>query len=64
MYTLRLTVQDDDGSRPVKPVRISASCDDEAIKIGRERVADEIPANYTFLQARVLRGEEVIWSSN
>jgi hypothetical protein len=64
MYTLRLTVRDDDGSLPFKHVPLSATGDDEAIRIGRERIAEQMPADYKFVQARVCRGEEVIWSSS
>jgi hypothetical protein len=63
MYTLRLTVRDDESS-PFKHVPLSATNDDEAIKVGREKIAEQMPADYTFVQARVCRGEEVIWSSN
>jgi hypothetical protein len=63
MYTLRLTVRDDEGS-PVKQVELSATNDDEAVKLGREQIAEQMPAGYKFVQARVCRGEQVIWSSN
>lgn len=63
MYTLRLTVRDDEVS-PFKHVPLSATKDDEAVKIGREQIAEQMPAGYTFVQARVCRAEEVIWSSN
>jgi hypothetical protein len=63
MYTLRLTVRDDEES-PVKHVTLSANSDDEAIKLGREQIAEHMPAGYKFVQARVCRGEQVIWSSS
>jgi hypothetical protein len=63
MYTLRLTLRDDEAS-PFKHVPLSATNDEEAIKLGREQIAEQMPAGYRFVQARVCRGEEVIWSSN
>jgi hypothetical protein len=62
MYTLRLTVRDDRLS-PFKYVLLSATNNDEAIKVGREQIAEQMPSGYTFVRARVCRGEEVIWSS-
>jgi hypothetical protein len=61
-YTLRITVSD--GHRRLfKHIEISASTDDEAIELGRGKIAEHMPAGYTFVKARVCRGEEVIWHS-
>ena len=61
MYSLRLTVRDNYGC-PFKHVKLSASNDDEAIELGRGQIAEQMPDGYTLVQARVCRGEEVIWS--
>jgi hypothetical protein len=65
MYTLRLTMRDeDDGRTPFKHAPISTTADDQAIEAGRAQIAEHMPAGYAFVQARVCRDEEVIWSSN
>jgi hypothetical protein len=61
-YTLRLTVQGESpDDTPVKPVDLAATNDGEAIELGKAKIAETVPANYTFIKARVCRGEEVIW---
>lgn len=62
MYTLRLTVRDAEAS-PVKFVELPLTNDDDAIKLGRAQIAEQMPDSYTFIEARVCRGEEVIWSA-
>ena len=64
MYTIRLTVRDDEGLQPFKHVPKSSTNDDEAIIAGQAQIADQMPARYTFVQARVCRREEVVWSSD
>jgi hypothetical protein len=60
-YTLRLTVRAD-ADRPSKHVDLDATDDTDAIKLGQAKIAEEKPTLYKLLQARVCRGEEVIWS--
>jgi hypothetical protein len=63
MYSLRLTARDTESS-PVKFIKLSATNDIEAIELGKAKIADEKPELYILTQARVCRGEEVIWSAN
>jgi hypothetical protein len=64
MYSLRLFVRDnDDGRLPFTHVSLSATNDDEAIELGRGQIAENMPPGCSFVQARVCRGEEVIWQS-
>jgi hypothetical protein len=49
-------------SSPIKFVELGATNDADAIKFGRAKIAEEKPELYDLSQARVCRGEEVIWS--
>ena len=61
MYSLRLKVRNDEAS-PTKFVDLSAKSDDEAIRFACAQAYEHMPDGYTLVQARVCRGEEVIWS--
>jgi hypothetical protein len=48
MYSLRLSVRGAEGFCPVKPVELSATNDDQAIKLGRAQSA-RLKASRSFL---------------
>jgi hypothetical protein len=62
MYSLRLFLRDDDGTRPFKIEPLSAADDDDAIKLGTAQIWQHKPENYALVEARVCRDDHIIWS--
>jgi hypothetical protein len=61
-YVLKSVVEDDDGTRPVKPFEFSATGDAEAINLARGMAAEQMPLLYRPIETRLCRRDTIIQS--